>query len=432
MAAINQADRLRKLLDKKLNPTDKSLLPLLEFEARKDHVIVRMPHGVISLESLWGKICSIATESSISISQAGTYATADELDDVLGNIEWLWPNWIPLGFITLLVGEPGIGKTMVAVDFARMLTKGIEFPESKGSSCSCREQNVVWIDAEAGHQILRERLISFGVNRARVYLPVIDGDLLSQPDFTNEDHRRVVENLIAAKQPRMLVLDSLGGSNRRGENKVEEVRPLLEYLAKLAQCENLSVLILHHLNKGSPDNVGIDLNQDRIRGSTAIPAFSRSIIGASAGIKEHEIKLAVIKSNLARLSKPLRVESLANEKGLVTQLNYSPYTPPAPKKTKKESCADWIMEQLGSRCGDPYPLKDLIDLGIANGFAHSTIYSAKEQLGDRITVTGTGRQAFWQSTEELANDSASISSILAASGGRYGFTKSIEFTGLRA
>ena len=38
-------------------------------------------------------------------------------------IEWLWPNRIPLGKVTLLVGDPGLGKSLLALDLAAIVSK---------------------------------------------------------------------------------------------------------------------------------------------------------------------------------------------------------------------------------------------------------------------------------------------------------------------
>jgi hypothetical protein len=43
-------------------------------------------------------------------------------------VEWLWPERIPLGKVTLLVGDPGLGKTLIATDLAARTSRGASFP----------------------------------------------------------------------------------------------------------------------------------------------------------------------------------------------------------------------------------------------------------------------------------------------------------------
>jgi hypothetical protein len=43
-------------------------------------------------------------------------------------VRWLWKPYLPAGAVALLDGDPGVGKTFVAVDLAARLTRGGEWP----------------------------------------------------------------------------------------------------------------------------------------------------------------------------------------------------------------------------------------------------------------------------------------------------------------
>ena len=43
--------------------------------------------------------------------------------------EWLWPRRIPIGKVTLLVGDPGLGKSLVALDIAARVSTGAPWPD---------------------------------------------------------------------------------------------------------------------------------------------------------------------------------------------------------------------------------------------------------------------------------------------------------------
>ncbi|MEX2310760.1 MAG: AAA family ATPase [Pirellulales bacterium] len=45
------------------------------------------------------------------------------------NIRWLWPGRIPLGRVTLLVSDPGIGKSLLTLDIAARVSTGASWPD---------------------------------------------------------------------------------------------------------------------------------------------------------------------------------------------------------------------------------------------------------------------------------------------------------------
>jgi hypothetical protein len=44
-------------------------------------------------------------------------------------VQWLWPGRIALGKVTLLAGDPGLGKSMVTLDIAARVSRGANWPE---------------------------------------------------------------------------------------------------------------------------------------------------------------------------------------------------------------------------------------------------------------------------------------------------------------
>ena len=43
-------------------------------------------------------------------------------------LEWIWDGFIPQGKLTLITGEPGVGKSLVALQVAAMVTRGLRAP----------------------------------------------------------------------------------------------------------------------------------------------------------------------------------------------------------------------------------------------------------------------------------------------------------------
>jgi hypothetical protein len=70
-----------------------------------------------------------------------------------------WDQRTPLGKITLLDGDPGLGKSLVSIDLAARLTRGRRMPDGSASL----EGDVVMMSAEDGlGDTIRPRLAQFG------------------------------------------------------------------------------------------------------------------------------------------------------------------------------------------------------------------------------------------------------------------------------
>ena len=62
-------------------------------------------------------------------------------------VEWLWPSRIPLGKLTILQGDPGLGKSTMAIDIAARLTTGRPMPDDTDAGI---QASVIFLSAEDG------------------------------------------------------------------------------------------------------------------------------------------------------------------------------------------------------------------------------------------------------------------------------------------
>lgn len=409
-------ERILREVKKRLSSDTQGLLSLIVPELRKDKIVFRMPLGFVSLESVWETIVEVCKEQNIECVKMGMYATVDELDDIFGEVEWLWDNWIPKGFVTLVAADPGVGKSAFVLWLSKCITNGLAFPMSEEKMA---QGKIIWVDTESSQQLLALRSKAMKMDRKRIAVPVIDGDILSQLDIGNPEHRQVILDLIDGFQPIMLVVDSLSGSHSRGENKIEDIKPVMEFLSAVARDKAIAVVAIHHLNKGR-ENESAEITLYRLRGSTAIPANCRSIIGLEPyGIEENrKIKMRMIKTNLAPFQEPLSLRIINNPNGNeIIDFLCEPYVPPPPKRMKKELCADWVVELLEKQKEYSMPLKEIVELGVGSGYTRNNIYAAKEVLKDKIAVGGTGNAAIWK-LHLTETDKKSVDKIIKAKKGK--------------
>src|SRR5207249_2537482 len=82
-------------------------------------------------------------------------------------LRWLWPGRIPLAKLTLLVGDPGLGKSLLTADAASRVTRGEAFPDG----ALCESGSVIFLSAEDDPaDTIRPRLDAAGADVSRVHV----------------------------------------------------------------------------------------------------------------------------------------------------------------------------------------------------------------------------------------------------------------------
>ncbi len=112
--------------------------------------------------------------------------------------DWLWPNRIPLGQLTLIAGYPSSGKTSIALDIAARVSRGASAPDQPGAAFPNAPVLLATFNGNPRAGVLPV-LRAFGANLERVYF----ADLLAQShpaDYYPDDPPREVDIEAARKQ----------------------------------------------------------------------------------------------------------------------------------------------------------------------------------------------------------------------------------------
>jgi putative DNA primase/helicase len=84
---------------------------------------------------------------------------------------WLWPGRIPAGAVSLLVGDPGRGKSLIALDMAARVTTGRPWPGDYPGAPPRDPGDVLLLSAEDSlSRIAHARLQALGADLRRVYV----------------------------------------------------------------------------------------------------------------------------------------------------------------------------------------------------------------------------------------------------------------------
>jgi len=277
----------------------------------------------------------------------------------------------------------------VARDLAGRIIEEEVWPD--GSEMGRPGGRVIYVDAEVVPQLINQRAEAWGMDRSRLYLMLPEGERLFI-DFSEMEDREMLVEMAYILAPALIVVDSLSSISSKGENNVEDVRGVLGFLNILAQEAGCGLLLVHHLRKGNAargqlfDMVGID----DFRGSSHIIAMARSVLGLSVVQTEAEPdrngprRLEVVKTNLVRYPQPIGVEFVSQGEGVVLRYGDAPVSYEEP--TKLDECTEWLIARLQE---DEEPMKpdDVVKLAKEMGFGRTTVYSAKESLGDKVVNT---------------------------------------------
>lgn len=216
-------------------------------------------------------------------------------------VSWIWRNRIPKKKITLLDGDPGLGKSLLTLDIAARITRGWAMPDGAATEPG----GVVLVTAEDGlGDTVRPRLELMGADLSKIVSlqSVRDTDGNLRPPTVEDVH--AIAGAVDAVSARLIVVDPLMAylPSKRDSHRDQDVRRSLHILARLAEEKGVAVLIVRHLNKS-----GGSQSIYRGGGSIGIIGAARSgLLVAKDPDDENRRVLASTKSNLGPLAPSLR------------------------------------------------------------------------------------------------------------------------------
>jgi hypothetical protein len=201
-------------------------------------------------------------------------------------IDWLWRGYIPLRKVTILDGDPGLGKSTLLLDLACRGSIGGLAPtgEPLGDAFTTI---YVTVEDDAEDTIL-PRILKAGGDPSRFRLL----RKLSLPDQIDR-----LEATATRLKARLIVIDPLMAYLGDGVKTNDDhlVRRALEPLADMAARLDVAVVLIRHLNKRAGDDAIY-----RGGGSIGFTGLARSVLAVGRDPDDHNrMILAPIKLNVA-------------------------------------------------------------------------------------------------------------------------------------
>lgn len=245
----------------------------------------------------------------------------EKSDILLSNVKsehlhWLWEKRIPRGSLTILDGDPGLGKSLITLDLAARITTGRPMPDGTPGV----QGSVILIAPEDDAiSTIKPRVETAGGDPSRIHLLNFvnstnhwTGETFPSP-FTIADHLLTLIETVQRTHPALVILDPLMAilGSRISASHDQKIRENLSLLSLLAQTNNCAILIVRHLNKSNSENPLY-----RGGGSIGIIATVRTGLLVVQHPSDENLRLLVsIKNNLSEKASNLTYRVIANTEG---------------------------------------------------------------------------------------------------------------------
>ncbi|MDP6059456.1 MAG: AAA family ATPase, partial [Pirellulaceae bacterium] len=312
-------------------------------------------------------------------------------------VEWLVPGWVPRNKLTMLVGDPGVGKSFLTCQLAANVTTGIWFPFSFERK---EPGNVLIISAEDDPaDTIRPRLDATGavVERVSFVEGVVKPGVSHAGLFSLVDHVHYLEDALKAdSEIRLVIVDPISAyMGPTDSHKNAEVRGVLAPLSIVASKYKVAVLAVSHLNKGSGGQAVY-----RTIGSLAFTAGPRAVhfVGKEPG-SERRI-LAPIKLNIG---KPPTPRAYLIHDGRI-RWDHDPVEcsvhdlmggelSGGESKSALAEAIEFLEEILQH---GPMPVKEIKLKGSESGLTWATVKRARYKLKLEVAKEGFAKNAQWK------------------------------------
>lgn len=319
-------------------------------------------------------------------------------------LQWLWPDRIPLGKLTIISGDPGLGKSLLMLDTAARVSANMPWADRRDESNPAGR--VILISGEddiadtvrprldAAHADCRNIVAIEGVQFGDYSIE----ETFKRPYDLQKDLQPLRELVERTGDVRLIVIDPISAfCGKVDSHNNTEVRGLLWPLAELAAEMLVAIVCVSHLNKNAQSGSAVY----RTMGSLAFVAAARASCHV---IKDRDdptrrlflpgkCNLSVDPGGLA-----FRIEGnsdgmpvIAWEPGRVDITADEALRPAAPPSPRDEVC-DWLRDKLRDA---PAYAHDIQQAAEDAGFSWRRVQRARVDIGARSERSGFQGQYLW-------------------------------------
>lgn len=307
-------------------------------------------------------------------------AFADIPDEV---IDWLWHPYIPTGKLTIIEGDPGLGKTFLLLAVATALSLGTGLPASNGQIMGGvgEAATTFYITAEDGYgDTLKPRAAKMGADLQ--YIKAVLGWTTDEEETHpfSMANLTLLEDAIRDFKARLVILDPLSAflGAEVDMHRANEVRPLMRQLGLVAERQHCAMVVVRHWNKSGGGKA-----MYRGQGSIDFTATARSVLALGESPDDPTIRvMAQSKNSLAPFGTSQTFQLLDDVFRWcgVCELDADSLAAIQPNKRQhqRQSSMEWLKAYLKE---GPQPATSIMAAAEALKMSDRTLNRAKAALG---------------------------------------------------
>ena len=336
-------------------------------------------------------------------------------------VSWLIQDWIPSAKVSVLFGEPGLGKSLLTLDIAARLTPGRPMPIVAQASPDLAISQLPSDPTDGAKRLLpntedrtpktvllfsmednasdtiRPRLEAAGADLSRIHL-FPDGGLRQ---FL--DHRSLI-SLIRQVSASLVIADPLSAYlGSRYISSDQQIRNLFADMAAIARYSGATFLIVHHPNKSRSGAAVM-----RSAGSLAVTAAARSVTLIAGDPEDPSSRiLAVVKGNLGP-PPPARRFHFVQEPGapqpnviwdgVAETVTADRLLNGASREDRAQISAERFLR--ATLADGPMASKELEEHALAQGYSRGVFARAKMAITHSTRTGGIGAAGAWITTSK--------------------------------
>lgn len=214
-------------------------------------------------------------------------------------VNWLWRDKIPAGKVSMIVGNPGLGKSQVCASLAAVITTGGLWPVTRDQA---PQGSVIILSAEDdADDTIGPRMEAAGADCSKIEIleairtETEEGEEITRGFDISSDITQLIVLMRQIGDVRLVIIDPISAyMGTLDSHKNSDVRGAMARLKDVASEMGAGILIVNHLNKSQGQDALL-----KSQGSVGFVAAARAVWGVAKDKENPQRRLFMpLKNNL--------------------------------------------------------------------------------------------------------------------------------------